>query len=114
METGADTETRSGGRAVYCVAAAAGNAAGAVAFGGAERALRIWDPRAPVAAETVGVWRRNLHVFLCLRGIWSKQASWKRLDVQPGRSFPSASHEEAFQVVPANPSACVWQEGAGR
>lgn len=46
----ANTETLNHNKAVYCVAAAhsgssSGGGAGLVAFGGAERALRVWDLR---------------------------------------------------------------------
>jgi ribosome biogenesis protein YTM1 len=42
-----NTETLNHNKAVYCVAAAAAGSRGRglVAFGGAERALRVWDPR---------------------------------------------------------------------
>ena len=46
------TERHDGSKAVYCVAAAPAGSQ-LVAFGGAEHALHIWDPRTPVSKETV-------------------------------------------------------------
>ncbi|KAK9821782.1 hypothetical protein WJX81_002702 [Elliptochloris bilobata] len=44
--SGANTDTLNASKAVYCVAAPPeGAGAGLVAFGGAERVLRLWDPR---------------------------------------------------------------------
>jgi len=47
VESGAATDTLNASKAVYCVAAPPRDASGAglVAFGGAERVLRLWDPR---------------------------------------------------------------------
>ena len=53
VETGANTETHVGSKAVYCVAAAPGGSSSLVAYGGAERALRLWDARTPMGKETV-------------------------------------------------------------
>eukprot|EP00887_Chlorella_sp_A99_P000459 scaffold17.g459.t1 len=44
VEAGANTDTLHHSKAVYCVAASPGSSA--VAFGGTERAVRVWDPRA--------------------------------------------------------------------
>ncbi|EFN51158.1 hypothetical protein CHLNCDRAFT_141384 [Chlorella variabilis] len=44
VETAAASDTHHHNKAVHCVAAAPGGA-GLVAFGGAEKALRVWDPR---------------------------------------------------------------------
>ena len=46
------TERNDGATAVYSVAAAPAGSQ-LVAFGGAERALHIWDPRTPAGKETV-------------------------------------------------------------
>ena len=51
-ESAVNVDTFNGSKAVYCVAAAPDGGA-LVAFGGAERALHVWDPRAPVGQETV-------------------------------------------------------------
>lgn len=53
VETGANTETHNGAKAVYCVAAEPGGDGSVVAFGGAERALHVWDARTPVGKEMV-------------------------------------------------------------
>ena len=46
VDAGANTDTLNASKAVYCVAAPPeGAGAGLVAFGGAERVLRLWDPR---------------------------------------------------------------------
>jgi ribosome biogenesis protein YTM1 len=45
VASGTERDVLHHNKAVYCVAAAPGGA-GLVAFGGAERALRLWDPRA--------------------------------------------------------------------
>lgn len=45
-------DTFNGSKAVYCVAAAP-QGSELVAFGGAERALHVWDPRTPIGQETV-------------------------------------------------------------
>ncbi|CAK0736467.1 hypothetical protein CVIRNUC_000750 [Coccomyxa viridis] len=45
------TERHDGSKAVYCIAAAPAGSQ-LVAFGGAEHALHIWDPRTPVSKET--------------------------------------------------------------
>lgn len=44
VEAGANTDSLHHNKAIYCVAAAASSSL--LAFGGAERALRVWDPRA--------------------------------------------------------------------
>ena len=46
METGIAIDTLNSGNAVYAVATAPQDSTGVVAFGGAERALRLWDSRA--------------------------------------------------------------------
>ena len=46
VETGIATDTLNSGNAVYAVATAPRDSNGVVAFGGAERALRLWDSRA--------------------------------------------------------------------
>jgi WD40 repeat protein len=46
VETGIAIDTLNSGNAVYAVATAAQDSTGVVAFGGAERALRLWDSRA--------------------------------------------------------------------
>ena len=46
------TERHDGAKPVYSVAAAPGGSQ-LVAFGGAERALHIWDPRTPTGKEKV-------------------------------------------------------------
>ena len=46
MQTGITTDTLNSGNAVYAVATAPQDSTGVVAFGGAERALRLWDSRA--------------------------------------------------------------------
>jgi WD40 repeat protein len=51
ITTGAATDTYNGSHAVYCMAAARDQPL--VAFGGAEKALRLWDPRTPVGKEVV-------------------------------------------------------------
>lgn len=51
-ETGANVDTFNGSKAVYCVAPAPSDGA-LVAFGGAERALHVWDLRTPAVQETV-------------------------------------------------------------
>ena len=46
VDAGANTDTLNASKAVYCVAAPPeGAGVGLVAFGGAERVLRLWDPR---------------------------------------------------------------------
>lgn len=46
VESGASVDTLTASKAVYCVAAPPeGSGAGLLAFGGAERVLRLWDPR---------------------------------------------------------------------
>ncbi len=46
VQTGVTTDTLNSGIAVYAVATAPRDGTGIVAFGGAERALRLWDSRA--------------------------------------------------------------------
>lgn len=45
--TQTNTETLNHNKAVYCLAVPPSQGAGVVAFGGAERAVRVWDPRSP-------------------------------------------------------------------
>lgn len=52
MATGTNVETLNHNKAVHAVAAAPGGG-GPVAFGGAEGAMRLWDPRAPKGDELV-------------------------------------------------------------
>ena len=59
------TERHDGSKAVYCVAAAPAGSQ-LVAFGGAEHALHIWDPRTPVSRETVRTRWRCLHPVMSL------------------------------------------------
>ena len=51
-ETAVNVDTFNGSKAVYCVAAEP-EGSELVAFGGAERALHVWDPRTPIGRETV-------------------------------------------------------------
>ena len=46
VQTGVVTDTLNSNNAVYAVATAPQDGTGVVAFGGAERALRLWDSRA--------------------------------------------------------------------
>ena len=46
IQTGVTTDTLNSSNAVYAVATAPRDGTGIVAFGGAERALRLWDARA--------------------------------------------------------------------
>jgi len=50
------TERHDGSKAVYSVAAAPAGSQ-LVAYGGAERALHVWDPRTPTGKETVRQFR---------------------------------------------------------
>ena len=61
-ETAVNVDTFNGSKAVYCVAAAP-EGSERVAFGGAERALHVWDPRTPIGRETVSR-RRNYKDYL--------------------------------------------------
>ena len=57
MQTGVTTDTLNSGNAVYAVATAPRDGTGVVAFGGAERALRLWDSRARSTEKLVRVGR---------------------------------------------------------
>lgn len=56
VNTGVNTDTLNTSNAVYAVATAPSDANGVVAFGGAERALRFWDSRAPQEDQLVRAW----------------------------------------------------------
>lgn len=49
-----NTDTHNSNKAIYCVAAATGSAS-VVAFGGADRAWRLWDRRQSRKEDMVGV-----------------------------------------------------------
>ena len=80
VETGINTQTLNHNKAVYALAAAPGSSGAPVAFGGAERALRVWDPRArggevlavtPLASHTDWIvavaWHPTSGVCVCAR-----------------------------------------------
>lgn len=78
MDSGAATDTLNASKAVYCVAAPPeGGGVRLVAFGGAERVLRLWDPRAGPGEALVRLLKfclvASAHVCVCLR-LWGRHS----------------------------------------
>jgi ribosome biogenesis protein YTM1 len=103
VETGINTDTYNGSKAVFAVAAPAGGDASSssgpsvVAFGGSDNYLRLWDQRVP-SGEAVAVKPYAGH-----RG-WISAVAWR-----PGSSYHVAtgSHDGVVRVWDLRSSVAV-------
>lgn len=85
-ETGSNTDTYNGSKAVFAVAAPAGTS-GVVAFAGSDRVLRIWDSRA--VGEALAVKLVNAHTS------WVSCLAWRP---GSGHHLASGGHDGAVKL----------------
>ena len=88
VETGTNTDTLNHNKAVHAVAAAPSGSGGLVAFGGAERAVRLWDPRAR-SSEVLAVRSLPSH------GGWVAALAWHPTSLH---HLVSASHDGSAKL----------------
>lgn len=88
VDTGINTDTYNGSKAVHAVAASAAGSNSIVAFGGADTVLRVWDPRA-TKGEALAVKAYAAHQR------WISALAWR-----PGNEFQlaSLSHDGAVKM----------------